>query len=510
MILPRPPLQGWARFLCALAVTLAFATSAAAFGFEDVAREARALAAKRFQPTAQRVPRELRDISYDAYRGIRFRPDASLWRRTGSPFEIQFFHLGFNYVQPVRIAEIVDGRAVAVPFRREQFDYSKSGVNPEKLEIPGFAGFRVHYPINTPRYKDEVVVFLGASYFRALGKGQTYGLSARGLALDTGLASGEEFPQFTAFWIERPGPNAKELVIYALLESRRAAGAYRFVVRPGATTTMDVRLRLFLREHVTSLGIAPLTSMYRYGENQRGSPDEYRPEVHDSDGLSIQSGTGEWIWRPLTNPRRLLVSTFALSNPAGFGVMQRDREFAHYEDLEARYDRRPSGWVVPKGKWGSGRVTLVLLPTPDEFNDNVVAFWVPDAVPAVREPFDLEYQLQWQLDNEARPPQSWVSQTRRGLGPNHNPAVETGFHVDFEGPALKRLPKDAAFDAVITVDGNAEVLEQVAMRNEVTGGARIFLRIRRRDDAKPVEMRGYLKADGNAISETWSYLLPPS
>jgi glucans biosynthesis protein len=355
-----------------------------------------------------------------------------------------------------------------------------------------------------------VIAFLGASYFRAVGRGQRYGASARGLAVDTALASGEEFPRFVEFWIERPDDSARELVIYALLDSRRVTGAYRFTVRPGAETLVDVKLRLFLREHVTKLGIAPMTTMFLFGENQRSTRDDYRPEVHDSDGLLIESGTGEWLWRPLVNPRRLLVTSFALTNPAGFGLMQRDRDFTHYQDLEARYELRPSIWVEPRGNWGAGRVELVLIPTPDETNDNVVAYWVPDAPPPLRQPFDIEYRLHFQRDPEVRPPQSWIAATRRGHGYVRGNDPTIGFVIDFEGPALGKLPADAVIEAVVSALGNAEIVENIVARNDVTGGVRLRLRIRRIDESKPVDLRAFLRTGGNTISTTWSYIVPPS
>ena len=373
----------------------------------------------------------------------------------------------------------------------------------------GFAGFRVHYPINTTKYKDEVVAFLGASYFRAVGKGQFYGLSARGLAIDTALSSGEEFPYFTDFWIERPASGDKTLTVYALLNSPRVAGAYRFVIRPGVDTAMDVKMQLYLRANVTKLGIAPLTSMYFYGENQRAVVESLNPEVHDSDGLSIHSGTGEWIWRPLVDPKRLLVTSYNLTNPVGFGLMQRVRKFGSYEDLGSRYEMRPSAWIEPKGNWGSGRVELIQIPTPDDTNDNIVAFWVPTVAPSPGVPFDMEYRLLWQKDNEQRPPLSWVAQTRRGHGWSRKPDDSIALAVDFEGPALKSLGPDDKIRAVVSADPNGTVLETSAMRNEVGGGWRMTVRMRRIDDKLPVELRGYLNNGNTTVSETWSYILPP-
>ena len=489
---------------CALASTLAHA-----FGFDDVERKARALAAQPYKKVPSTLPKDWLDLDYDQYRDIRFRPDHALWRAQKLPFEVMFFHPGFHFDHPVHINEVVGTSVKEVPYSPDLFDYGKNKFGKSKVRFPGFAGFRVHYALNTPKYKDEVLVFLGASYFRALGKGQLYGLSARGLAIDTGLASGEEFPTFVEFWLVRPAHDATELTIYALLDSRRVTGAYRFILRPGVDTAIDVRERLFLRERVTRLGIAPLTSMFLSGENQPSARPDFRPEVHDSDTVSMQSGTGEWIVRPLVNPKRLQVSSFSMANPAGFGLQQRDRAFADYEDLEAHYEKRPSVWVQPRSKFDSGRVEIVQIPTPDETNDNIVVYWVPDVLPAPQEPIDFEYRLLWQMENETRPPQSWVTQTRRGHGYRKVPDKSLDFVVDFEGPALTKLPRDAEVEPVVTAVANAQILESNAYRNDVTNGYRLTIRFNRLDDAKPVELRAFLRNKTGTLSETWSYLLPP-
>ena len=495
--------------LAAGVALLLVAGSCQAFNFEDVSQRARKLAASPQQASENKLPKEVQSLNYDQYRDIRYKADKAYWRDAKLPFELAFFHRGLYYDQPVRINEVVGSTVREIKFSPDLFDYGANKLDPEKLQGLGFAGFRVHYPLNTTKYKDEVLVFLGASYFRALGKGQLYGASGRGLAVDTGLISGEEFPRFSEFWIERPDANARQLVFYALLESRRMTGAYRFVLRPGTDTVMEVKARLFLRENVTKLGLAPLTSMFFFGENQRSQLEDFRPEVHDSDGLSIQSGTGEWLWRPLVNPKRLLVSSFSLTNPVGFGMMQRDRNFDHYEDLESRYDRRPSVWIEPKGNWGAGRLELVQIPSPDETNDNIVSYWVPDSAPALQQPFDFEYRMLWQKDIETRPPQSWVTQSRRGTGYLRTPDGTFRFVVDFEGPALKKLPPDSKIDGVVWADANAEVIERTLERNEATGGWRVVIRLRRLDDAKVVELRCHLRGPNGTLSETWSYLVPP-
>jgi glucans biosynthesis protein len=505
----RKSLRG-SSWLSALVATIALASACAhAFNFDDVAARAKQLAAASYKAPSVDLPNDVARLTYDQFRDIRYRPDRALWRSARLPFELTFFHQGSFFKEPVKINEMVGPSVREVRFDPNQFDYGANNIDPTHLRGLSYAGFRVHFAINTPKYKDEVLVFLGASYFRALGKNQRYGLSARGLAVDTGLTSGEEFPRFVEFWIERPGPNATELVIYGLLDSRRMAGAYRFVLKPGTDTVMEIKTRLFLRENVTRLGIAPLTTMYFFGDNQHANRDDYRPEVHDSDGLSIQSGTGEWIWRPLVNPKRLLVTSFALTNPLGFGLMQRDRDFAHYEDLEARYDLRPSAWVEPKGNWGAGRVELVQIPSPDETNDNIVAYWAPDTPPPPQQPLDLEYRVLWQKDNPMRPPSSWVAQTRRGRGYVKDDDGSIGFVVDFDGPAIRKLPADAKLEGLVSVDSNATVSEMVVHRNDVTGGWRMNLRLKRQDENKPVELRAHLRNGGDVVSETWSYILPP-
>ena len=483
--------------------------AAVAFGFEDVAQRARQLAASSYKKPVD-MPKELSGLNYDQYRDIRFKPERSLWRSAKLPFELAFFHRGLYFDQPIKINEVSSAGVREVRFNPEDFNYGANKLDTQKFKDIGFAGFRVHYPINTPKYKDEVLVFLGASYFRAVGRNQHYGLSARGLAIDTAVASGEEFPRFVEFWVERPSPKDTELVIYGLLDSRSAAGAYRFVVRPGGETVVDVKARVFARNEVAKLGLAPLTSMFFFGDNQAPPAPDYRPEVHDSDGLSIHSSTGEWLWRPLVNPKRLLVTSFALTDPQGFGLMQRDRRFVSYEDLEARYESRPSAWVKPRGKWGAGRVELVQIPTPDETNDNIVAFWVPAKPPGPKQALDIEYQLSWQSTASAMPPGSWVSQTRWGRGHTPKPDNSVTLHVDFDGPALKKIADSVEVKALVSVDANGELLENVARRNEVTGGWRLTVRFRQRDTAKPVELRAQLRDGNESISETWSYILPPT
>jgi len=534
-------MQHMPRFLAALFIAL-LASRVFAFGFEDVAREAAAVAARPYQVPA--ADARLAALSYDEYRAVRFRPEQALWREAGLPFQVHFFPLGRGNVRPLRLHEVVQGevRPLAVPASAFRNDGTAAG-----LPVAGAAGWRAHFPLNDAARSDELIVFLGASYFRAVGAGLHYGLSARGLAIDTvGGSAGEEFPAFTAFWLERPTPGARELKFLALLESPRATGAYEFTVRPGATTTVDVRARVHLRAPVAMLGVAPLTSMFLSGETQP-APDDYRPEVHDSDGLQIALGSGspapstpsglagssgpsgassgsagsaasagEWLWRPLVNPRGVFVTSFAAPSLRGFGLMQRDRAFASYEDLETRYDRRPSAWVEPLGDWGSGRVQLLQFGTPDETHDNIGAWWVPDRLPEPGgAPLDLAWRVHFGGEGLARPPGAWVTQSRRGHGYRDEKLPRERehhqIHVDFVGPALAAFagPGAAAVRAAVSGNANVRALRAIAQPNAVTGGWRVTVDFLRIDPQQAVELRAFLQAGDRTLSETWAFALPP-
>ena len=481
---------------------------ASAFDFEDVAKKAQELAASEYDDPRGQVPDWLVNLSYDQWRDIRFRPDSALWQDRRSNFQVQFFHLGLFYEKPVRI-NLVDAKGVEpVKFTPTLFDYGKNKFASQVPQDLGFAGFRLHYPIKTPKYHDEVIVFLGASYFRALGKNEVFGLSARGLAIDTAESSGEEFPDFREFWLRVPAPGAKEMEIYALLDSPSVAGAYRFVVKPGVVTEVSVQAKLFLRREVKKLGLAPLTSMYFHGENDVRDIVDFRPEVHDSDGLLMQTGTGEWIWRPLDNPRTLHVSSFQMENPKGFGLVQRDRDFANYQDLEARSEVRPSAWVAPEGDWGKGRVELIEIPTKSDIHDNIGAFWVAADSPKPGTPVAFAYTLSWYGEDAKRPPGGRVVATRRDFG-----TVEDAhrFVVDFEGGKLAKLPADTVLRGVVSVAGgndSAELIEQQVVKNPVTGGWRLTFQVRPKHSG-PVDVRAFLDSGGETLTETWSYVILP-
>lgn len=512
-----------------LAAALACVPAWAAFGLADVQAMAQELAGKPYQGPADDLAPALASLTRAQYRSISYDPAARLWAAARTPFSVGFLTRGNNFHDRVKINELDTAGVHAIAFDGEDFNFGDLQLPPEVRASAGFSGFALHLrapqdakapspdtPAQAPapdeRADDRFLVFQGGSLFYALARGQEEaGVTARGLALDTGLMSGEEFPRFTEFWIARPGASDDAVVVLALLNSPRATGAYRFAIYPGPTLRMDVRARIYLRDYVTALGLAPLGSMYLYGENDhRQDPRDYRPEIHDSDGLQIYSGTGEWIWRPLINPKRLLMTSFAMTNPQGFGLMQRDRDFASYQDLGRRYDQSPSVWVTPMGNWGAGRIELVLLPTQDATNDNVVAFWVPEAAIEPQQPLDFFYRIQWQGQPEAltRPTTSWVTQTRTYPIAVPDKTTDLGLVIDFEGPALGALrPADEVTGKVASNDGN-QVVAQRVVYNDATGGRRLFLQVRRADARQPMELRAFLRTAGDTVSETWSYILP--
>lgn len=484
---------------------------APAFTFATVQRLAQQRAARPYHSRSTPLPRALATLTYDQYSEINFRPAAALWHGQ-SMFEVQFFHRGFNFDRRVNVYEVLPSGVRAVAYSPSMFQF---GQDVPKVQLPsnlGFAGLRVHYPINTPGNKDEVIAFLGASYFRALGRNEGYGVSARGLAIDTATPAGEEFPYFTDFWLVRPEPNARTLTIYALLDSPSVAGAYQFEVRPGTVTQVQVTAELYPRRAVDKLGIAPLTSMFLYGESSEGHPfDDWRPEVHDSDGLMMQTGTGEWLWRPLDNPAKLQVNRFMDTNPKGFGLVQRDRNFADYEDPDSQYERRPSYWIQPLGSWGKGGIELIEIPSDEEIHNNIDAYWVPSAPVVPHAPIRFSYLMSAYMNSDGRwPPGGRVVASRFGPVVNGTTPV-SGMRlvlIDFSGGDLDSLLPSQPVHADVSADG-ATINHVTVQRLPEDGVWRVAIQVRPDGDG-PVDLRCYLDLYGEALSETWTYQWIPS
>jgi len=464
------------------------------FARQLVLDQARALAARPFEKPGA-VPEQLRALDYDAYRQIRFRKDEAIWGTSPAAFSVELFAPGFLFENGVDISVVENGRELPVKIDPDSFDTPARNITDLLVQTGKFAGFRLHHPINRDDYRDEFVVFQGASYFRGVSRNQSYGLSARGLAIDVGEATGEEFPVFRRFWIERPDARSSAIVVHALLDSPRVAGAYRFGIYPGTPTTMDIDATLFARAPLSHVGLGALTSMFMHGPIDEPDTPDYRPSVHDSVGLAIHTGSGERLWRPLHNPENLEVSAFIDNNPRGFGLVQRNRRFDQFQDLEAGYENRPSSWVTPHGDWGAGHVQLVEIPSDSEINDNIVAYWRPAQAIPPNTPYRFAYRLTW--PNDAPLAGGFARVIRSAYGKN----LRTGqpqFVIDYA------VPQGAQTDGITADIGlsGGQLVDQVIQPNPATGGIRVFVTIDP-EQADQIEIRVQPRDGKGAIGETW-------
>jgi len=478
------------------------------FSFDMLSDEMKALSVQPHQ-AAPRPTSFLDQLTYDDYQMIQFKDAAARWTADDSDFRIYAFHMGWLFEEPVLMFEVQNGTAVPMQFSTDDFFYQNglAARVPEHAELPGVAGFKLNAPLNRADMFDEVVAFLGASYFRALGRGNAYGLSSRGLAINTAHPEGEEFPRFSRFYLEKPAPFAREVVVYAALESASCTGAYRFVIRPGEETEMDVTARLYFRTAVQEIGVAPLTSMFLFSEKNRASFDDYRPNVHDSDGLRIWRNDGDVIWRPLNNPPRLTGSFFVEENPRSFGLLQRDRAFESYQDAAAHYEKRPSLVIEPAGEWGKGAVRLVEIPTELEANDNIVAFWVPEAPVQAGEMHEFAYRMRWgMMELNWNEDLAFVYETRAGVGGVSGVENTDGsrkFVVDFGGGLLATLPDDAKIEPVLNISGG-EIVTQTLSKIAGQPIWRLVIDVKGTKDAV-IEMGAHVRGYGRKLTENWLY-----
>ena len=471
---------------------------------------ARALAQAPYQPSRGALPAPIAALDWDQYQSIRFKPEHALWADQRLRFQVELFHLGLFFKRPVQMFEVSGGLARQLAYDPSMFDYGKSGLNGARQPADlGFAGFRFKFHL-APQF--DIAAFLGASYFRATSGTRQYGLSARGLAIDTGMQRPEEFPDFTTFWFERPAADSSTLVVHALLDSPSTTGAYRFAITPGDTTLMDIDIALYPRKEIERLGIAPGTSMFQAGENDRRKGNDWRPEIHDSDGLSMHTGAGEWIWRPLRNPRNVSFNAFTDRSPRGFGLLQRDHDFANYQDDGVFYDRRPSLWVEPKSDWGAGSIDLVEIPTDNETNDNVVAFWNPAAKPQPGQEYLIGYRLYWAREAPSQPPAARVVATRTGLGGvigKDRSYFAWRFAVDFAGGDLAVLDPASKVEAVITASRGRIETTSARPLQAINGWRAMFDVVPDASSTEPIGLRMFLRANGQPLSETWVYEYAP-
>jgi periplasmic glucans biosynthesis protein len=475
------------------------------FSFASLVARAKKNASQPYKAPQQRAAQLIKGIDFDAAQKIKFRADHALSANGPSP--VSFFHLSRYSGDPVVLHAVEGGKAREILYGSDYFDYGASGLDPKALAGFGFAGFRV---MDAPDKPTDWLAFQGASYFRSSGQDAQYGASARGIAINTAAATAEEFPRFSEFWLEAHGPVVS---IYALLDGPSITGAYKFDAMKGDSgVVMNVHCELFFRADISRLGVAPLTSMYWYGENERRKAADWRPEIHDNDGLALWTGKGERIWRPLINPPQVTTNSFADNNPRGFGLMQRDRDFADYQDDGAFYNRRPGIWVEPKGNWGAGAVQLVEIPTDDETHDNIVAYWRPDSDIRSGDTQSFDYRLYWQDSEPAYPKTiAKVVATRLGRGgvPGQFPwpRDKHKFVVDFTGGALTQMQQ--RFDVTPeTSTSRGKIDNGYVIKVVGTDRWRALFDLQL-DGNAPVDLRLYLKLGNKTLSETWLYQYYP-
>ena len=491
------------------------------FSFDGLVARAQALAGKPYAPGTPLPAAVLERIDYEAHGKIKFNTDSALFKDGPGQYPVTFFHLGKFFQVPVHMHVLSrsgdDFFAREIVYDPGYFDMPADSPGRELPQGAGFAGFRFQESRTADQKKldwkgNDWVAFLGASYFRAIGELYQYGLSARAVALDVAVPDRpEDFPTFTEFYFDPPADGGDTVVVHALLEGASITGAYKFVMQRARAVVMDIECRLFVRKDIARLGIAPLTSMYWFSETAKQTAIDWRPEVHDSDGLAMWTGGGERIWRPLDNPRATTGAAFADRQPKGFGLLQRDRNFDHYLD-GVMYDRRPSLWVEPVGDWGEGEVQLIEIPTDDEIHDNTVAFWAPKAPAKAGSSYNLRYRLHW-TDREPYPsPLAVCVATRLGRGGQPGqprPAGVQKFMVEFLGGPLQGLPFGVKPEPVLTASsGSFSYIFTEAVPDGVAGHWRAQF------DFTPAgntaaDLRMYLKNGDQTLTETWLYRIVP-
>jgi glucans biosynthesis protein len=525
------------------------------FTFANVQELARLRAIQKYAPLPDILPPQLKKLTPQQELGVFWNDTYRLWRKKGLPFQVDFYPLS-NDVHTSPLINTVDRHDPrALTYSNNFFKYNFP-INPPLPADLGYGGFYIRHPYMAPKSDpksplDGFFTAKGASYFRVLAKEQVYGISSRALAINSVVENKEEFPQFVEWWLHQPEPGADAMVLDALLDSASVSGAYEFTLHPGSQTSVDIHATLFFRKAVAQLGLAPFSSMYFYGENAKNHFGNYHPEIHDSDGVMMHTGADEWLWRPLEQETQRQVYNFGDTNPKGFGLIQRDRDFQHYQDLQMNYNLRPSAWVTPHGDWGKGVVELIQLVTNNANTDNVVLFWHPDHAPKAGDRLDLSYTIDYYMNDANRPPLAYAKQTLVNdpapPPPNQpvpvspppgaaakpapppaasaKPAVPakpatppwpTGttpvqFLIDFAGDGIEDIAPDHRpdIDLVATPPGSVFRESSVEKNGYDKSWRATFTLIPAKVNV-PVELRCTLRSKGKPLTETWTYTWHPA
>jgi len=466
-----------------------------------VIETARALSRRPYAAPASDLPSEFANLTAEQYAAIRALPPALIWGGENRGFVVEPLHRGFLFTDPVLLATVEDGQIRRIGYDRNRFEFGRTPAPASVGEI-GFSGFRLHASFGNGQ-PTEFAVVQGATFFRAIARGQTFGVAARALTLAPAETRGEEFPTFRGFWIERPTPGMNALVVHGLIDSPSASGAVRMTFRPGDVTIVDMELTLFPRVALEHVGLGGMGSSYLFGPNDRRGVDDVRPAVFESKGLQMLNGQGEWLWRPLQNPETLQISAFVDTNPRGFGLMQRDRDFSAFQDDSHHFERCPSLWIEPIGEWGQGAVQLIEIPSDSELNDNILAYWRPRAPMAAGAEVAVSYRQFWSWAPPEGPPLALVTATSVGQG---SAGQRRRFAVDFVGDGLAGAPPPELRPSLTTNTGTILGLRLWPYPD------RKFLRVGFELDPgneNACEMRLVLEAGGKPLSETWLYRWTP-
>lgn len=472
------------------------------FSRDIVVAVARALAAKPYNPPPSELREPFANLTYEQFVGIKMKPGASIWTGEKKGFTIEPLHRGHIFNSAVDLYFVDNGSALRLGYDQGRFDYGALKV-PEKLPDLGYSGFRVlHAQDGGP--EAEVAIFQGASFYRAVARGQNLGVTARALSIRTADPRGEEFPAFRSFWIEKPAPGDNALVIHALLDSPSVAGVYRFTLRPGEATIIDTEATLFPRTAVDHYGLAGFAAASLYTPLDRRRGDDLRPMVAAVNGLQMLTGKNEWLWRPVSNRENLQFSSFVDANPKGFGALVKNRDISDYEDDDQHWERRPSLWIEPLGDWGEGAINLLEIPSESENNENIVAYWRPKAALSGGVETNFAYRQFWCWEPPARPPFAAAIEAREGRAPGGR---LRRFLVVFSGDVLGDPQRTARLSAALTTSpGSATNIR--TFLDPLAKTCRVAF------DVEPAgenycELRLVLNSEETPISETWLYRWTP-
>lgn len=479
---------------------------AAPFDPQSLVEMARTLVKRPYRAPSADLPEAFANLSFEAYVGIRNKPAHIVWLNENAGYAIELLHRGFIFSAPMQIGVVESGQARRIAYDAAAFDFGATKPPAESKDI-GFSGFRV-LRTREGEAASEVAIFQGASFFRALAKGQNYGVAARGLSVRTADPKGEEFPVFRGVWIEQPTLGDNMLIIHALLDSESLAGVYRFTLRADDACIIDTEATIFMRAAVDNIGLATMAGTYVTGPLDRRRSDDVRPAVFDVAGLQMLNGRGEWLWRPISNRETLQISAFVDENPRGFGFLQRDRDFNRFLDDDVHWERRPSLWIVPLGDWGPGTLTLVEIPSDSEINRNIVAYWRPRAGLLAGAEASFAYRQFWCWSPPERPPSATALHARSGRQPGATAgARRRRFIVEFSGDVFGDAQRNQEIAANLAVSQGSVSMPRIFVSSE-RKNCRVLFDLEAGGEPSS-ELRLFLEAAGKPISETWLYRWTP-